>query len=123
MALFQNLTSLILRENKIIELPPEIGQLTQLTALDVSHNNLQSLPEGTVYCFQSREGRRGGREGARGRKGNGWRKKKSFISFVSPEIGHCVQLVFLELQHNDLQDLPEAVGNCKSLRRLCLRCV
>ena len=44
----QNLNSLILRENRISELPPEIGQLTSLTALDVSHNNLQSLPEGEV---------------------------------------------------------------------------
>ena len=42
----QNLNSLILRENKLQELPPEIGQLTQLTALDVSHNSLQYLPEG-----------------------------------------------------------------------------
>ena len=28
------------------ELPAEIGHLTQLTALDVSNNHLESLPEG-----------------------------------------------------------------------------
>lgn len=44
--LLQNLTSLILRENKLKYLPPEIGLLTQLTALDVSHNFLETLPEG-----------------------------------------------------------------------------
>jgi len=32
-------------------LPAEIGQLTQLTALDVSHNNLVSLPEGNVVMW------------------------------------------------------------------------
>ena len=45
--LTQTLTTLILRENKISEIPAEIGNLTQLTALDISHNNLQGLPEGT----------------------------------------------------------------------------
>ena len=46
MCLPQMLTTLILRENRISELPAEIGELTQLTALDVSHNNLHLLPEG-----------------------------------------------------------------------------
>ena len=44
--LSQTLTTLILRENKISEIPAEIGNLTQLTALDLSHNFLQGLPEG-----------------------------------------------------------------------------
>ena len=46
----QTLTTLILRENKISEIPAEIGELTSLTALDLSHNNLQELPEGTHDC-------------------------------------------------------------------------
>ena len=46
----QTLTTLILRENKISEIPAEIGELTQLTALDLSHNNLQGLPEGMCIC-------------------------------------------------------------------------
>ena len=41
--------------------------------------------------------------------------------FTDTEIGNCSQLVFLELQHNELQELPESVGNCKGLRRLGLR--
>ena len=44
--LVQTLTTLILRENRISELPAAIGKLTQLAALDISHNNLQSLPQG-----------------------------------------------------------------------------
>jgi hypothetical protein len=49
----QTLTTLIFRENKISEIPAEIGELTQLTALDLSHNNLQGLPEGTpcIVCM------------------------------------------------------------------------
>ena len=46
----QHITTLILRENKITALPSEIGRLSQLTALDVSHNNLHSLPEGVCVC-------------------------------------------------------------------------
>ena len=42
----QNLTTLILRENKLKELPPEIGELTSLTVLDASHNSLHTLPRG-----------------------------------------------------------------------------
>lgn len=42
----QNLTSLILRENKLKYLPPAIGSLGCLTALDVSHNFLETLPDG-----------------------------------------------------------------------------
>ena len=37
------------------------------------------------------------------------------------EIGNCVNLVFLEVQHNNLTALPESVGNLKALRRLGLR--
>ena len=37
---------LSLRENKIRELPTGIGQLVNLVTFDVSHNNLEHLPEG-----------------------------------------------------------------------------
>ncbi len=44
----------------------------------------------------------------------------SFRSHVS-EIGKCVQLQSLDLQHNELLDIPESIGNLKSLNRLGLR--
>lgn len=58
------------------------------------------------------------------KEGTRWDKVGIEMMLCSyPEIGNCAQLVFLELQHNDLQDLPGTVGNCKSLRRLGLRLV
>ena len=44
----QRLTILNLHENKIKELPHGIGDLVNLTTLDVSHNHLESLPEGQL---------------------------------------------------------------------------
>ena len=45
----------------------------------------------------------------------------SHFHSAPPGIGNCTQLVFLELQHNDLQTLPHTVGNLSLLRRLGLR--
>ena len=145
----QNLTTLILRENKLKELPPEIGELTSLTALDVSHNSLHTLPRGLSASLLS----------------------ASLLSaslslppslclppvclrvsslllpvsvslisclsvyvctcilnvcvciplFLISEIGNCRQVVFLELQHNDLQALPDTLGNLTGLKRVGLR--
>ncbi|WP_107666955.1 leucine-rich repeat domain-containing protein, partial [Cyanothece sp. BG0011] len=39
-----NLTSLNLSFNQLTDLPPEIGQLTNLTSLDLSFNQLTDLP-------------------------------------------------------------------------------
>lgn len=55
--------------------------------------------------------------------GEGWCEVRFLSHFHStlPGIGNCTQLVFLELQHNDLQALPHTVGNLSLLRRLGLR--
>lgn len=37
------------------------------------------------------------------------------------EIGNCVQLTTLDVQHNELVDIPETIGNLKNLTRLGLR--
>ena len=42
-------------------------------------------------------------------------------SSLPTEIGNCVNLVFLEVQHNNLTALPDSVGSLKALRRLGLR--
>lgn len=41
--------------------------------------------------------------------------------FPLSEIGNCRQIVFLELQHNDLQALPDSIGNLTGLKRVGLR--
>ena len=48
------MTTLILRENRISEFPSEVGALTQLTALDLSHNNLRHLPPGVCVHVHER---------------------------------------------------------------------
>ena len=39
-----NLTHLFLSENQLQEVPDSIGQLSNLTSLDLEHNQLQKLP-------------------------------------------------------------------------------
>ena len=48
----QTLTSLILRNNHIRELPPQIGQLQNLKTLDVSLNQLTFLPFEMLHLFR-----------------------------------------------------------------------
>lgn len=45
-SLFQDLTMMSLRENKIRELPKGIGKLKKLVTFDVSNNHLKHLPPG-----------------------------------------------------------------------------
>jgi len=40
---------------------------------------------------------------------------------VVAEIGRCLQLNSLYLQHNDLTSIPESIGNLRILTRLGLR--
>lgn len=51
MTVLQHLTILNLHENKIKELPHGIGELVNLTTLDISHNHLESLPEGQLHVW------------------------------------------------------------------------
>ena len=44
-------------------------------------------------------------------------------SYFFSEIGNCVNLSSLDLQHNELVDIPETIGNMKNLSRLGLRLV
>ena len=53
-----------------------------------------------------------------------WRKPSIIsVPIFFSEIGNCVQLNSLDLQHNELLDIPESIGNLKSLIRLGLRWV
>ena len=42
-------------------------------------------------------------------------------SLPSPDIGECAQLSFLQLQHNELTELPSTVGQLSHLKRLGLQ--
>ncbi|KAJ2396337.1 hypothetical protein GGI05_001166, partial [Coemansia sp. RSA 2603] len=45
-----NITSLIVSNNALVELPDEIGHLRQLQIIDVSNNALETLPATIAYC-------------------------------------------------------------------------
>ena len=74
-----NLTTLSLRNNQLSRLPPEIGNLTNLTELNLGRNQLSSLPA---------------------------------------EIGNLTNLTRLYLYDNQLSSLPEEIGNLTNLTLL-----
>ena len=37
------------------------------------------------------------------------------------EIGNCVQMTSLDLQHNDIPEIPDTIGNLTEMTRLGLR--
>lgn len=40
---------------------------------------------------------------------------------LSIEIGKCVQMTSLDLQHNDIPEIPDSIGNLREMTRLGLR--
>jgi leucine-rich repeat protein SHOC2 len=45
----------------------------------------------------------------------------NMLEWIPDEIGQCFMLSTLDLQHNKLTNLPESIGNLKSLARLGLK--
>lgn len=104
---------LSLRENKIKELPAGIGKLTKLVTLDASNNHLEHLPPGMFVSHMLRV--------------HFFCLSLSTVMFCllafESEIGNCAQLTTLDVQHNELVDIPDTIGNLKNLSRLGLRYV
>lgn len=44
-----------------------------------------------------------------------------YIFSWSTEIGNCVQMTSLDLQHNDIPEIPDTIGNLMEMTRLGLR--
>ncbi|MCP4536731.1 MAG: GTPase, partial [Chloroflexi bacterium] len=99
-----NLTSLVLPYNQLTDLPPEIGQLTNLTSLVLRYNQLTELPPeiGQLTNLTSLylEGNQ--------------------LTELSPEIGQLTNLTSLYLEGNQLTELPPEIGQLTNLRRLHL---
>jgi Leucine-rich repeat (LRR) protein len=76
-----NLEMLFLHNNQLSSLPPEIGNLSNLERLGLYNNQLSSLP---------------------------------------PEIGNLSNLINLDLSHNQLSSLPPEIANLQNLRSINL---
>jgi internalin A len=100
-----NLTHLNLSLNQLAGLPPEIGQLVNLTHLDLSINKLTQLPPeiGQLVRLTHLDFR------------------FNQIASLPPEIGQLVRLTHLDLRFNKLTELPSNLGTLVRLTHLDLR--
>jgi hypothetical protein len=99
-----NLTMLNLKFNDLIKLPKQIGNLTKLTMLSLENNQLITLPpeignlkELTVLGLENNQ-----------------------LITLPPEIGNLKELTVLGLDNNQLTTLPPEIGNLKELTKLNL---
>jgi internalin A len=85
-------------------LPSEVVQLTQLTVLDLSQNNLSQLPPEICQLTQLIR----------------LVLNQNNLTLLPPEIGHLTQLQELYLRQNSLSQLPPEIGRLTQLRGLYL---
>lgn len=95
-------TRLNLSNRKLSELPPEIGQLSELQVLWLNGNRFEQLPP---EIGQLRNLRR-------------LRLHKNHLAALPPEIGQLTELRDLTLYSNQLIALPPQIGNLHKLQRL-----
>ena len=88
--------------NQLTTLPDSIESLVELQELDVSHNQLSTLPDSI---------------------GNLARLKRLYVyvnqlTELPNSIGHLTRLQSLNVPHNELTALPDSIGNLVRLKRL-----
>ncbi|MEM6452631.1 MAG: COR domain-containing protein [Cyanobacteria bacterium P01_D01_bin.105] len=97
-----NLTSLNLSDKQLTTLPESIGNLSNLTSLNLHINQLTTLPEsiGNLSNLTSLD-----------LSGNQ-------LTTLPESIGNLSNLTSLDLTSNQLQEFPESIGNLQSLKEL-----
>ncbi len=98
------LTELLLSGNQLSSVPPEIGQLTALTELLLSGNQLSSVPPeiGQLTALTQLD------------------LSDNQLSSVPPEIGQLTALTQLDLSDNQLSSVPLEIGQLTALTQLDL---
>ena len=118
-------TRLNLSEQKITELPPEIGQLITLQELNLSFNQLKSLPPeiGQLHSLKELDLKFNKFSRLPSEIGQLSALQELKLSFnqlnnLPPEIGQLLNLQWLYLGNNQLNNLPSEIGQLYALRSL-----
>lgn len=99
-----NLTALNLSHNQLHELPPEIFELTNLVYLALSHNQLRKLPAGLSNLFNLQT----------------LVLDNNQLQEIPTEILGVTNLQHLFLDNNQIRELPAEIGNLTNLQYLFL---
>jgi len=103
--IFKNLKVLNLIGNKIQKLPKEIEKLEKLKEIDLSYNQLLTLPEG-IERLENLEI---------------LYLKNNYIKNLSNKIGNLKNLKKLDLKENQLHFLPKEIEKLKELKEINLK--
>lgn len=98
------LKKLYLFQNLLAELPPAIGNFTELQLLDVKYNRLTALPNEICALSTLSELCLGGNQIAR----------------LPPDLSSLTALTRLDLAQNGLKQIPPSLGGLAGLTELCL---
>jgi small GTP-binding protein len=101
----EGVTSLDFSGQGLTALPPEIGQLTNLTGLYLNKNQLTALPPEIGQLINL----------------TGLYLNTNQLTVLPPEIGQLKNLAHLSLGRNQLTVLPPEIGQLKNLAHLSLR--
>lgn len=97
-------TRLDLSDQRLAELPPEIGQLSELEFLDLSNNRLTSLPPEIGQLINL----------------NNLSISDTQLTSIPPEIGQLINLERLFISDNPIATLPPEIGRLVNLKSLSL---
>lgn len=122
-----NLTRLNLGEVRLAELPPEIGELTKLTQLSMSGNKLTKLPPAIGKLTDLTRLIVSGNHlsGLPAEIGQLTKLQqivllRNWITELPPEIGHLESLTSLDLRENAIAELPPSIGDLAAVTHISL---
>ena len=99
------INNLVLNNNKIEELPVEIGQLLTLTGLNINNNNIKSLPTeiGALIKLQ------------------GFYSNGNGITEIPESFSELKELRFFEVADNNLTIIPDSVASLEKLKKVNIK--